>query len=76
MGRILVFGEEIGCQLTSQVIAPAGSYVYGSQDFLVLNVSAGPGQDLRAETEFADLACDRIGRDFCVVGIDPLPDFP
>ena len=58
--------------MTAEMIAAAGGDVHRAEHLFVLDVAAGDGQILRAETEFADLAGDRIADQLGVVGVDLL----
>ena len=57
---ILGPGKFVGSQVAAEVVAAAGGDMHGSEDFLVLNVSTGHRQHLRAKAKFAKFASDRV----------------
>ena len=58
--------------MAAEMIAAAGGDVHGAEDFFVLDVTAGDGEVLGAETEFAEFAGHRVALELIVVGVDEI----
>jgi len=70
VGRVLVVGEFVRGERASEMVAAASGHMDGAADFLILDVTAGNGEDLGAKAEFAEFAGDGITGEFFVVKAD------
>lgn len=70
MGGVFCFEEPVRGEVTAKVVAAAGSHVNGTEDFFVLDVPIGNGEDLGAEAEFADFPGGGIAGHLGIVGLD------
>ena len=73
MSGVLGPSKFVGSQVAAEVVAAAGGDMHGSEDFLVLNVSTGHRQHLRAKAKFAKFASDRVVGQLGIVRVEGSP---
>ena len=70
MGGVALLREHGGNQVSAEMITAAGGHMHGPADLLVLNVASADGEELGAESEFAEFAGDGIGGKLRVVRLN------
>lgn len=70
VGGVFMFFEHGGDDVTAEMVIAARGEVASAEDFFVLDVCVGNGQDLGAEAEFAESSRHGVVGEASVVGID------
>lgn len=72
VGGILSVKKFVGGEVAAKVVASSGRNVECSENFFILDISTGEGEDLGAEAELAQFARDGVGDDFVLMIADGL----